>query len=133
MATWQRDQVALPTENIFFFFYELGTQNGHIVPFLESTSLKKNKRKVLKVVIDLPFEGRKVEGRRKYSRRERVPKAGSRSEETTTELKTANVEQEARVDISARGFWNRGQKAFFDLGVFNPLAPIKSGCSARQE
>ena len=23
--------------------------------------------------------------------------------------KTANVEQEARIDISARGFWNRGQ------------------------
>ena len=40
--------------------------------------------------------------------------------------KTANVEQEARVDISARGFWNRGQKAFFDLRVFNPLAPCYS-------
>ena len=26
--------------------------------------------------------------------------------------KTAKVEQEARVDISARGFWNRGQKIF---------------------
>ena len=36
--------------------------------------------------------------------------------------KTANVELEAREDISARGFWNRGQKAFFDLRVFNPLA-----------
>ena len=35
---------------------------------------------------------------------------------------TAKVEQEARVDISARGFWNRGQKSFFDLRVFNPLA-----------
>ena len=43
--------------------------------------------------------------------------------------KTANVEQEARVDISARGFWNRGQKAFFDLRVFNPLAPCYSGLS----
>ena len=37
--------------------------------------------------------------------------------------KTANVEQEARVDISARGFLNRGKKAFFDLRAFNPLAP----------
>ena len=37
--------------------------------------------------------------------------------------KTAKVKQEARVDISARGFWNRGQKSFFDLRVFNPLAP----------
>ena len=43
--------------------------------------------------------------------------------------KTANVEQEARVDISARGFWNRGQKAFFDLRVFNPLAPCYSRLS----
>ena len=39
---------------------------------------------VSKVVMDLPFEGRKVEGSRKY-RRERVPKAGSRGEETITE------------------------------------------------
>ena len=43
--------------------------------------------------------------------------------------KTANVEQEARVDISAKGFWNRGQKSFFDLRVFNPLAPCYSGLS----
>ena len=34
---------------------------------------------------DLPFEGRKVEGSRKYSRRERVPKVRSRGEETITE------------------------------------------------
>ena len=37
------------------------------------------------MVIDLPFEGRKVEGSRKYRRRERVPKAGSRREETIIE------------------------------------------------
>ena len=36
-------------------------------------------------MIDLPFEGRKVEGNLKYRRRERVPKAGSRREETITE------------------------------------------------
>ena len=36
-------------------------------------------------MIDLPFEGRKVEGSWKYRRRERVPKAGSRREETITE------------------------------------------------
>ena len=36
--------------------------------------------------------------------------------------KTANVEQEAGVDISARGFWNKGQKCFFDLRLFNTLA-----------
>ena len=43
--------------------------------------------------------------------------------------KTANVEQEARVDISARGFWNRGQKAVFDLRIFNPLASCYSRLS----
>ena len=37
-----------------------------------------------KVVIDLPFEERKIEGSRKY-RRERAPKAGSRREEAITE------------------------------------------------
>ena len=37
------------------------------------------------MVIDLPFEGRKVKGSRKYSRRERVPKVRSRGEETITE------------------------------------------------
>ena len=42
---------------------------------------KKSCHLVPKVVIDLPFEGRKVEGSWKY-RRERVPKAGSRREET---------------------------------------------------
>ena len=36
-------------------------------------------------MIDLPFEGRKVKGSRKYSRRERVPKVRSRGEETITE------------------------------------------------
>ena len=41
---------------------------------------------VPKVVIDLQFEGRKVDGSRQYRRRERVPKAGSRREETITEL-----------------------------------------------
>ena len=82
----------------------MGTQNGHNVPFLECASLKKMKRikqiykiskkgtkkkkschLVPKVVIDLPFEGRKVEGSQKYRRGERVPKAGSRREETITE------------------------------------------------
>ena len=43
--------------------------------------------------------------------------------------KTAKVEQEARVDISARGFWYRFQKSFFDIRVFNPLAPCYSRLS----
>ena len=33
------------------------------------------------------------------------------------------------VDISARGFWNRGQKSFFDVRVFSPLAPCYSRLS----
>ena len=47
--------------------------------------IKKSCHLVPKVVIDLPFEGRKVEGSRKYRRRESVPKTGSRREETITE------------------------------------------------
>ena len=43
--------------------------------------------------------------------------------------KSANIEQEERVNISARGFWNRGQNSFFDIRVFNPLAPRYSGLS----
>ena len=90
----------------------MGIQNGHNVPFLKSASLEKRKRSVIKqlykisrvnkktskkcnkkkschlapkVVIDLPFEGRKVKGSQKYRGRERVPKVGSRREETITE------------------------------------------------
>ena len=40
--------------------------------------------------------------------------------------KTAKVEQKARVDTSARVFWNRGQKSFFDIHIFNALAPCYS-------
>ena len=36
---------------------------------------------------------------------------------------TANVEDEARLDVSVRGFWGgRHQKTFFDVRVFNPTA-----------
>ena len=31
-----------------------------------------------------------------------------------------NVSVEARADISARRFWCRGQKTFFDVKVFDP-------------
>ena len=37
--------------------------------------------------------------------------------------RTANTNNEARVDISARGFWTRGQKAFADIRIFDPMAP----------
>ena len=36
--------------------------------------------------------------------------------------KTANTSNGARVDISARGFWTRGQRAFVDIRIFDPMA-----------
>ena len=35
---------------------------------------------------------------------------------------SAIVGDEARLDVRARGFWQTGQNAFFDIRVFNPLA-----------
>ena len=41
---------------------------------------------------------------------------------------TANVEDGARLDVSATGFWGgRHQKAFFDVKVFNPNASSYRG------
>ena len=34
--------------------------------------------------------------------------------------RTANVEEKARLDVKARGFWDRMQCAFFDIRVFTP-------------
>ena len=36
--------------------------------------------------------------------------------------RTANIQDSARVDLSARGFWIAGQKVFFDVRVFHLLA-----------
>ena len=36
--------------------------------------------------------------------------------------RTANDSNEARVDVSARGFWMRGQMAFLDIRIFDPMA-----------
>ena len=41
--------------------------------------------------------------------------------------RTANTTNEARVDISARGFWRNGQKAFFDIRIFDPMAACHRG------
>ena len=41
----------------------------------------------------------------------------------TLALRSANSEDGARLDIRARGFWNRSQDAFFDVRVFYPNAP----------
>ena len=41
-------------------------------------------------------------------------------------LRSASVEDNARLDVAARGVWTRGSRAFFDIRVFNPLAPCYS-------
>ena len=40
----------------------------------------------------------------------------------TVSERTANIQDSERVDLSTRGFWIPGQKGFFDVRVFNPLA-----------
>ena len=47
------------------------------------------------------------------------PQLQSLSGETFSE-KTENKSNQARIDISAHGFWLTGQVAFFDVRVFNP-------------
>jgi len=37
-------------------------------------------------------------------------------------LRSVNTAEDAHLDISARGFWARGQRAFFDVRIFNPMA-----------
>ena len=39
------------------------------------------------------------------------------------QLRSANTEDEAHVDIRASGFWTPAQEAFFDVRVFHPSAP----------
>ena len=42
--------------------------------------------------------------------------------------RTSNNSNEASLDIRTRGFWERGQQAFFDLSIFDPNA-----CSYRNK
>ena len=39
-------------------------------------------------------------------------------------LRTANTDDNARLDISADGFWERTERASFDVRVFHPFVPI---------
>ena len=38
----------------------------------------------------------------------------------------SNKSDEARLDVRARGFWQRGQRAFFDVRIFNPYTRSKT-------
>ena len=40
----------------------------------------------------------------------------------TFEQRTANTSEDARLDISARGFWTKSQIPFIDIRVFDPHA-----------
>ncbi len=44
-------------------------------------------------------------------------------QELTGEQLTGITSDEARLDLSVRGFWQRGERAFFDVRIFNPFAP----------
>ena len=43
--------------------------------------------------------------------------------------RSANTSAEARLDVRARGFWRRGQNAFFDIRVTNASAPSQINTS----
>ena len=43
--------------------------------------------------------------------------------------RSANTAPDARADVRARGFWTRGEDAFFDIRVFHPNAPSYVDCS----
>ena len=45
------------------------------------------------------------------------------------DTKSANLSDEARLDVVTQGFWERGRKAFVDVRVFNPLAKSYSNQS----
>ena len=49
----------------------------------------------------------------------------------TLKYKTANRADEARLEISARGFWVKGCRTLVDVRVFNPLANTYSRMDIR--
>ncbi|KAG0714431.1 hypothetical protein GWK47_014173 [Chionoecetes opilio] len=45
------------------------------------------------------------------------------------QYRTANIDNEARVDLSARGFWTRRRRAFMEIRIFDPMAACHRGIS----
>ena len=50
----------------------------------------------------------------------------------TLMYRSANTAADARLDVSARGVWTKGQRAFFDIRVFDSLARRYQGQSLAQ-
>ena len=50
----------------------------------------------------------------------------------TFDSRSTNMRDEARLDISARGFWTKYQMAFFDVRVFDPSAKRYDGKTLQQ-
>ena len=48
------------------------------------------------------------------------------------QYRSANIEDGARLDISAEDFWGDAGRAFFDVRVFNPLAPSLCNLSLQE-
>ena len=46
--------------------------------------------------------------------------------------RSVNNEDGARLDVAAKGFWDHRQEAYFDVKVFNPLAPTYGSTSLPQ-
>ena len=46
--------------------------------------------------------------------------------------RSTNTEDEARLDLKARGFWRRGQVAFFDIRMTHPNAPTSRDQTVEQ-
>ena len=56
----------------------------------------------------------------------------------TLKYQIAKTENNARLDLSALGFWCRDERAFFDISVFDPVAPSyahqsQDGAHSKQE
>ena len=50
----------------------------------------------------------------------------------TLMYRSANTAADAHLDVSARGVWTKGQRAFFDIRVFDPLTRRCQGQSLAQ-